>query len=117
MAVPETESACGAVQPPYAKPPLVSSLGPPGDCMTPSREMNSSTFTFLMTEFLCVLSDLFNLRVSPFFDQPRNAKPAVLSLPLSCLRWYDERAHFHRRPAGDHRLASPRQRFVQASDV
>src|SRR5262249_10404999 len=56
-AVEETGSECGLVQPPYAKPPLVSSSGPPGACMTPSRETNSSTFTFLMTEFLRVLSD------------------------------------------------------------
>ena len=33
------------------KPPLVSSPGPPGACMTPSREMNSSTIVFLMIEF------------------------------------------------------------------
>ena len=37
---------------PYAKPPLVSSSGPPPACMTPSRVMNSITITFLMTEFL-----------------------------------------------------------------
>jgi len=39
----------------------------------------------------------------------------VLSLPLSCLRWYAKRAHFHRRPAGDDRLAPPRQRVFQIS--
>src|SRR5437660_5620514 len=48
----ETVSPRGPVHPPYAKPPLVSSSGPPGPCMTPSREMNSSTLIFLMTEFL-----------------------------------------------------------------
>jgi hypothetical protein len=56
-AVEETGSEYGLVHPPCAKPPLVSSLGPPGAWMTPSRETNSSTFTFLMTEFLRVLSD------------------------------------------------------------
>jgi hypothetical protein len=56
-AVELTESECGLTHPPYAKPPLVSSSGPPGACMTPSRETNSSTLTFLMTEFLGVLSD------------------------------------------------------------
>src|SRR5215472_2223960 len=58
MAAKETGSEYGLVHPPYAKPLLVSSSGPPGACMTPSRDMNSSTITFLMTEFLRVQSDL-----------------------------------------------------------
>src|SRR5512142_1617107 len=45
-------SEYGLVHPPYAKPPLGSSSGPPGACMTPSREICSSTITFLMTDFL-----------------------------------------------------------------
>src|ERR1700675_5014819 len=45
MAVERTGSECGLIHPPYAKPPLVSSSGPPGACMTPSRETNSSTST------------------------------------------------------------------------
>src|ERR1700692_827758 len=57
MAVEETGSECGLIHPPCAKPPLVSSSGPPGACMTPSREINSSTLTFLMTESFRVLSD------------------------------------------------------------
>src|SRR5580700_12319266 len=52
MAVELTVSVCGPIHPPYAKPPLVSSFAPPGDCMTPSSETNSTTFTFLITEFL-----------------------------------------------------------------
>src|SRR5580704_11392472 len=52
-----TVSECGFIHPPYSKPPLVSSAGPPGACITPSRETNSSALTFLMTEFLRVLSD------------------------------------------------------------
>src|ERR1700693_5319454 len=52
MAAELTGSECGVVHPPYAKPQLVSSSGPPGACMTPSRETNSSTLIFLMTEFL-----------------------------------------------------------------
>src|SRR5260370_39871825 len=52
MAVERTGSECRLIQPPYAKPPLVSSSGPLGPCMTPSRDTNSSTLTFLMTEFL-----------------------------------------------------------------
>jgi hypothetical protein len=51
-AVPSTSSEYGATHPPYAKPPLISSSGPPGACMTPSREICSSTITFLMTNFL-----------------------------------------------------------------
>src|SRR5262245_16926297 len=50
--VPRISSEYEAVHPPYAKPPLVSSSGPPGARMTPSREICSSTITFLMTEFL-----------------------------------------------------------------
>src|SRR6478736_6922240 len=55
IAAEETGSECGLVHPPYAKPSLVSSSGPPGACMTPSRETNSSTLTFLMAEFLSSL--------------------------------------------------------------
>src|ERR1700688_4853593 len=47
----ETVSECGLIHPPYARPPLVSS-GPPGARMTPSRQTNSSTLIFLMSEFL-----------------------------------------------------------------
>src|SRR5882757_11248702 len=65
MAVEETGSECGLVHPPYAKPPLVSSPGPPGPCMTPSRETNSSTLIFLMTEFLQFLSDFVSFTDVP----------------------------------------------------
>src|SRR5215470_6124498 len=57
MAVERTGSECGLVHPPYAKPLLISSSGPPGASMPPPRETNSSTLSFLMTEFLQVLSD------------------------------------------------------------
>jgi hypothetical protein len=50
--VPRIASEYGAIHPPYAKPPLVSSSGPPGACMTPSREICSSTITFLKVIFL-----------------------------------------------------------------
>src|SRR5947209_16673409 len=77
MTVPRTSSEYGACHPPYAKPPLVSSSGPPPACMTPSRVMNSSTITFLMTEFLQHLAtfgaDHVCSSVFPFF-----------SLPLAC---------------------------------
>src|SRR5580765_1505851 len=52
MTAPITSSEYGACHPPYAKPPLVSSSGPPPAWMTPSRVTNSSAMTFLMTEFL-----------------------------------------------------------------
>src|SRR5580700_8167129 len=51
MAVERTGSECGLIHPPYSKPPLESSSGPPGPCMTPSRETNSSTLTFLIAQF------------------------------------------------------------------
>src|SRR6266852_3199264 len=108
MAVETTGSECGLVHPPYAKPLLVSSSGPPGACMTPSRETNSSTLTFLMTDLLRVLSDFCLIYGCPRFSMSqvmplgsRDADPArgtptpavrpestkVLSLPLSCFRW------------------------------
>src|SRR5271163_2030477 len=71
--------------------------------MTPSRDINSSTLIFLMTELLSTSG-------TPL---------ASLAFGCSCenLRWYAKFAHFHRRPAGDHRLTSPRQRLVQVSDL
>src|ERR1700733_1891993 len=63
--------------------PLVSSPGPPGVCMTPSRETNSSTLTFLMSEFLRVLSDFVSFNGRPRFSMSqvmplgrRDADPA-----------------------------------------
>src|SRR6266536_5994240 len=56
-AVPIISSEYGADHPPYAKRSLLSSSGPPGACMTPSREICSSTIIFLMIEFLRLLSD------------------------------------------------------------
>src|SRR6266516_8031896 len=49
-AVPRISSEYGLVHPPYAKPSLVSSSGPPGACITPSREICSSTIIFFMNE-------------------------------------------------------------------
>jgi len=45
----------------------------------------------------------------------RPASPAVLSLPLSCLRWSLKRAHLDRRPTGDSSLAPPRKGIIQIS--
>src|SRR5260370_10576445 len=74
MTVPITSSEYGACHPPYLKPPLVSSSGPPPACMTPSRVTNSSTITFLMTEFLHHLAtfaaDHLCSSVFPFFSLP-----------------------------------------------
>src|SRR5512138_179705 len=49
--VPPISSEYGLIHPPYAKPLLGSSSGPPGAWITPSREICSSTIIFLMTEF------------------------------------------------------------------
>jgi hypothetical protein len=38
-----------AVQPPKAKPPDVSSSGPPGPCMTPSRLTKAAQTSFLIS--------------------------------------------------------------------
>src|SRR5216683_926704 len=62
MTVPTTSSEYGACHPPYAKPPLVSSSGPPGDCMTPSRETKLSTITALgHIQCACLLEGEFLL--------------------------------------------------------
>src|ERR1700722_4054677 len=50
MAPPRAASKCGKVQPPNAKPPVGSSLGPPGACMTPSRLVKVAT-TILRISF------------------------------------------------------------------
>src|SRR5512146_2250353 len=71
-AVPRIASEYGPVQPPYAKPPLVSSSGPPGACITPSREICSSTMTFLMTklhEFMNRMRFGVNIRTQILFCQ------------------------------------------------
>src|SRR5215472_14948827 len=74
MTVPRTSSEYGACHPPNAKPPLVSSSGPPPACMTPSRVMNSSAITFLMTESLQHLAtfgaDQVCSSMFPFFSLP-----------------------------------------------
>src|SRR5260370_37633764 len=67
-------SEWGACNPPYAKPPLVSSSGAPPACMTPSRVTNSRTMTFLMTEFL---------------------QPLATSQEAVLLRWAFRRAQRH----------------------
>src|SRR5258705_12442412 len=56
MPVPRPSSEYGACHPPYAKPPLVSSCGPPPACMTPSRVTKSIAITFLMTALLQYLA-------------------------------------------------------------
>src|SRR5215472_1859574 len=73
-AAPRTSSSYGAAHPPYAKPPLVSSSGPPPACMTPSRVMNSSAITFLMSGLLQHLAtfgaDQVCSSLVPFFALP-----------------------------------------------
>src|SRR5689334_24756429 len=52
MTLPRNSSKYGTVQPPSVKLPLVSSVGPPGPCMTPSRLMKVRTIIFLMEGIL-----------------------------------------------------------------
>src|SRR5215217_718376 len=68
MAVPITSSEYGACHPPYAKPPLVSSSGPPPACMTPSRVTKSSAITFLMTKLLQQLAT-FRVKIAQMFER------------------------------------------------
>src|SRR6266581_7616205 len=48
MRLNDSSSSRGACQPPCLKPPSVSSSGPPGACMTPSRVTNSLTMSWPM---------------------------------------------------------------------
>src|SRR5512139_45548 len=80
--VPRIASEYGAVHPPYAKPPLVSSSGPPGACMTPSREICSSTISLLMTEFL---QDLDSYLVASFKLGTRRLKYYTVPYELHML--------------------------------
>src|SRR5438128_127374 len=48
MRLNDSSSSKGACQPPCLKPPSVSSSGPPGACMTPSRVTNSLTMSWPM---------------------------------------------------------------------
>src|SRR5438445_3935394 len=48
MAWPTASSKRGIDHPPYLKPPLESSSGPPGACITPSSVTNVRTISFLM---------------------------------------------------------------------
>jgi hypothetical protein len=57
-------SSNGAVQPPNAKPPLESSSGPPGACITPSRLSIVVTINFLIT-YLLDLVEMPSPRWSP----------------------------------------------------
>src|SRR3954463_2965665 len=47
--LPKDSSEYGTVQPPYLKPPEVSSSGPPGACITPSRLTIIKTTIFLIS--------------------------------------------------------------------
>src|SRR5213596_3454023 len=48
MRLNDSSSSKGICQPPCLKPPSVSSSGPPGACMTPSRVTNSLTMSWPM---------------------------------------------------------------------
>src|SRR5688500_18260804 len=50
---PNTSSKYGIDQPPNLNPPVGSSVGPPGACMTPSMETWAPTMIFRMVTLLC----------------------------------------------------------------
>ena len=72
-------SEYGAIHPPYAKPPLLSSSGPPGAWMTPSKEICSSTITFLTIE-----SILFLCSTKQFHEASQHLTSRAKSSPFSC---------------------------------
>src|SRR5688572_8042835 len=80
-------SSCqyGCVQPPWAKPPSVSSSAPPGACMTPSNETNSDT-TILRMVISLLSADpraapIESTGAPPF--EPRRARRNQLLAPSS----------------------------------
>src|SRR5512136_1461766 len=79
--VPRISSEYELIHPPYAKPPLVSSSGPPGAWMTPSREICSSTITFLMV--ILLIQDYWLLYANDCIPTGRSlAARQVLSAPI-----------------------------------
>src|SRR5437899_2611562 len=50
MTFPRKSSKYPTDHPPYLKPPLSSSPGPPGACITPSSVMNDNTMSFRMSQ-------------------------------------------------------------------
>src|SRR5215211_1326559 len=52
ITLPRKSSKYPATQPPCLNPPVGSSSGPPGACITPSRDMNERTISFLILYFL-----------------------------------------------------------------
>src|ERR1700722_309730 len=75
MDAPSAVSKCGAVQPPSAKPPVGSSPGPPGACMTPSRLVNVATMILRM-----LVSVQTRLRRSEDVSPPRRAGGPICRL-------------------------------------
>src|SRR5512145_2053920 len=80
MMAPPRSSKCGTTQPPYLKLPSVSSCGPPGACMTPSRVTNVRTIIFRMAILL---------HVKGFFH---SAMPPNAPAELRALMLYQGRA-------------------------
>src|SRR3990172_13036887 len=62
MTLSTTSSKYGALQPPYLKPPNVSSSGPPGACTTPSNVINDKTIIFLMLFYSLIMMGGFFIK-------------------------------------------------------
>jgi hypothetical protein len=73
MILPRKSSKYGTVHPPDVKFPLVSSVGPPGACMTPSSVMNDKTIIFL------IKSTPFNRWIMGKVNQSRNVPNDLFS--------------------------------------
>src|SRR5438132_14343963 len=63
MAWPTASSKRGIDHPPYLKPPLESSSGPPGACLTPSSVTNVRTISFLMLYVSLLVRNLCQSRL------------------------------------------------------
>src|SRR5438876_9443497 len=75
MTFPIKSSKYPTDHPPYLKPPLSSSPGPPGACITPSSVMNDKTMSFLMSAPPCLLAaDAY-----PDYGMVENSSAAPLS--------------------------------------
>src|SRR5207245_6606452 len=82
MTFPRTSSKYGTDHPPYLKPPLSSSPGPPGACITPSSVMNDKTMSFLIlprTSFVSCSPDYGTVENSSVPDSSADDVYALLT--------------------------------------
>src|SRR6266487_4438578 len=84
MILPRNSSKYGTVQPPSVKLPLVSSVGPPGPCITPSRLRKVRTIIFLIRVILPEATIVKGPFRSPFTACWRTPEPQPIGNNRDC---------------------------------